>query len=102
MSDHIEAPVPHRLYDERYVAALLGLSDDEFHLLNHWREYHLGPKFINLPTGQVRYLGSDIADYIEGGCNDDPRDVFRSYEGLDAKKAEKLGREVLAQTAEPA
>ncbi|AXT28301.1 hypothetical protein D1823_18110 [Ruegeria sp. AD91A] len=98
MSDHIEAPVPHRLYDERYLAALLGLSADDFYLLDHWREFNLGPKFMNLPTGQIRYLGSDITAWIEaGGDHDDPRDIFRSYEALDAKRAVKLGRKVMAQ-----
>ena len=95
MSDHIEVPVPHRLYDERYLAALLCLSDDEFYLLDHWREYHLGPQFMNLPTGQIRYLGSDITNWIEAGGDHDPRDIIRSYEGLEAKKAEKLGQEMM-------
>ncbi|MEP1933932.1 MAG: hypothetical protein ABJI96_08205 [Paracoccaceae bacterium] len=73
---YIGKPIPHCLYSEAYVIALMGLDEEE-HLLETWRNGDVGPKWVNLPTGGVRYFGhSLIAHTRPGFLGDDPRKLF--------------------------
>ncbi len=93
MSEKIEQPVPYRLYSEEYVAELFDIPEDDFYLIEHWRDFHIGPNFINLPTGQVRYRGADLIEYMERpSCRDDPRQIMKSYDHLELMQFRKAHR----------
>lgn len=64
MTKDIEKPVPHCLYSEKYVKALLGLDEDEELLLSEWRDGDVGPKWMILPAGLIRYFGHSLIEHI--------------------------------------
>lgn len=77
MPKDIEKPVPHCLYSEEYVVVLLGLDEEEDNLPAIWRNGDVGPKWMTLPTGQIRYFGHSLIECTSlGYLGDDPRKLF--------------------------
>ncbi len=83
----ISKPIPHCLYSEAYVIALMGLDDEEEQLLETWRNGDVGPKWMNLPTGGVRYFGHSLIEHTRPSfLGDDPRKLFPMMGKMEASR----------------
>lgn len=51
-----------KLLKPKQVAELIGYKTDT---LNHWRCQGIGPKFVKLQTGVIRYKESEVMKWIE-------------------------------------
>ena len=56
---------PDKIYSEATLLDVLDMEPDDIKSLAEWRDLGVGPSFMKLPNGEVRYYGEAVLSFVQ-------------------------------------